>query len=58
MDDKPQERGKLLERVLNDLFRIYGILVREDFCRRDPDTSVVVEQIEQFVMQGKQEFFE
>jgi len=46
MDDKPQERGKLLERVLNDLFRIYGILVREDFCRRDPDTSVVVEQID------------
>ncbi|HFX6305740.1 TPA: restriction endonuclease [Acinetobacter nosocomialis] len=46
MDDKPQERGKLLEGVLNDLFRIYGILVREDFCRRDPDTSVVVEQID------------
>jgi len=46
MDDKPHERGKLLERILNDLFRIYGILVREDFCRRDPDTSVVVEQID------------
>ena len=46
MDDKPQERGKLLEGVLNDLFRIYGILVREDFRRRDPDTSVVVEQID------------
>lgn len=46
MDDKPQERGKLLEGVLNDLFRIYGILVHEDFRRRDPDTSVVVEQID------------
>ena len=46
MDDKPQERGKLVEGVLNDLFRIYGILVREDFRRRDPDTSVVVEQID------------
>lgn len=46
MDDKPQERGKLLEGVLNDLFRAYGILVREDFRRKDPDTSVVLEQID------------
>lgn len=46
MDDKPQERGKLLEAVLNDLFRVYGIFVREDFRRRDPDSSVVVEQID------------
>ena len=46
MDDKPQERGKLLEAVLNDLFRAYGIHVREDFRRKDPDTSVVVEQLD------------
>lgn len=46
MDDKPQERGKLLEGILNDLFRIYGIFIREDFRRKDPDTSVVVEQID------------
>lgn len=46
MDDKPQERGKLLEGVLNDLFRAYGVLVREDFRRKDPDTSVVLEQID------------
>ncbi len=46
MDDKPQERGKLLEAVLNDLFRTYGIHVREDFRRKDPDTAVVVEQID------------
>lgn len=46
MDDKPQEQGKLLEGVLNDLFRIYGILIREDFRRKDPDTAVVVEQID------------
>ena len=46
MDDKPQERGKLLEGVLNDLFRAHGILVREDFRRKTPDTSVVVEQID------------
>lgn len=46
MDDRPQERGKLLEGVLNDLFRVYGIHVREDFRRKDPDTSVVMEQID------------
>lgn len=46
MDDSPQERGKLLEAVLNELFLVYGILVREDFRRKDPDTSVVVEQID------------
>lgn len=46
MNDKPQERGKLLEMVLNDMFRSYGICVREDFRRKDPDTAVVVEQID------------
>lgn len=46
MDDEPQKRGKLLEGVLNDLFRVYGILVREDFKRKDPTESVVVEQID------------
>ncbi|KUZ74802.1 hypothetical protein [Burkholderia ubonensis] len=46
MDDAPQRRGKLLEGVLNDLFRACGIHVEEDFRRRDPDTGVVVEQID------------
>lgn len=46
MDDKPQERGKLLEAVLNDLFKAYGIHVREDFRRKDPDTGTVLEQID------------
>lgn len=46
MDDRPQQRGKLLEAVLNDLFRAYGIHVIEDFKRRDPDTGVVLEQID------------
>jgi RNA-binding protein YhbY len=46
MDDKPQERGKLLEAVLNDFFRAYGIHVAENFRRKDPDTSVVLEQID------------
>lgn len=46
MDDRPQERGKLLEAVLNDLFEAYGILVREDFRRQSPDTGTVLEQID------------
>lgn len=46
MDDKPQERGKLLEVVLNDLFKAYGIHVREDFRRKSPDTGTVLEQID------------
>ncbi|MBN3208401.1 hypothetical protein H5A35_13415 [Pectobacterium brasiliense] len=46
MDNKPQERGRLLEGVLNDLFRVYGIHVCEDFRREDPDTAIVVEQID------------
>ncbi|MBS9443416.1 restriction endonuclease [Photorhabdus heterorhabditis] len=46
IDDKPQERGKRLEAVLNDLFQAYGIHVHEDFRRKDPDTSVVLEQID------------
>ena len=46
MDDQPQVRGKLLEAVLNDLFKAYGIHVREDFRRKDPDSAVVLEQID------------
>ena len=46
MEDRPQERGKLLESVFNDLFRAYGIHVREDFRRKAPDGTVVVEQID------------
>lgn len=46
MDDKPQERGKLLEAVLSELFKAYDILVREDFRRKSPDTGTVLEQID------------
>lgn len=46
MGDKPQLRGKQLELVLNGLFRAYGVLVHEDFKRRDPDSSTVLEQID------------
>jgi hypothetical protein len=46
MEDKPHARGKELERVLNDLFRAFGVLVREDFKRRDLDTHEVLEQVD------------
>jgi restriction endonuclease Mrr len=46
MDSEPQKRGKLLEGVLNDLFRAYGIHVKEDFKRLDQGGTVVVEQID------------
>jgi hypothetical protein len=46
MDDKPQARGKQLELVLNGVFRTYGVLVQEDFKRRDPDSNTVLEQID------------
>lgn len=46
LDDKPQARGKQLESVLNGIFRAYGVLVHEDFKRRDPDSSTVLEQID------------
>ncbi|MFZ3001395.1 MAG: restriction endonuclease [Undibacterium umbellatum] len=46
MDDQPQKRGKLLEGVLNDFFKIYGILVKEDFKRTNLTDNSVVEQID------------
>jgi Restriction endonuclease len=46
MDHKPQERGTLLESVLNDLFEVYGIQVREAFRRKEPDGALVLEQID------------
>jgi hypothetical protein len=46
MDDKPQQRGTLLEGVLNDLFKVYGVLVREAFRRKAPDSALVLEQID------------
>jgi len=46
MDQEPQERGKLLETVLNDLFKVYGIHIREDFRRKSADSAIVLEQID------------
>lgn len=46
LENKPQERGKHLEKVLNNLFKIYGILIKEDFKRKSPDCAGVIEQID------------
>lgn len=50
MDDKPNARGKELESVLNDLFRAYGILLKEDFKRRDLDSPTALEQIDGVIL--------
>jgi restriction endonuclease Mrr len=42
----PQKRGKQLEDVLNRLFKVAGILVREAFTRVAPTGEGVVEQID------------
>ena len=46
MNDQPQNRGKLLESILNDLFKVYGIHICEDFRRRSPETGSLLEQID------------
>lgn len=52
LDDKPQERGKLLESVLNDLFRAYGIHIRENFVRKALDSATVLEQVDGVIELG------
>lgn len=42
----PQERGKKLEGVLNSIFSIYGILVREAFARKGDNGEGIIEQID------------
>lgn len=46
LDEKPQERGKLLEKALNKFFAVYDILVTEDFRRISSDGAGIVEQID------------
>ena len=54
LEDKPQERGILLEKAVNGLFSACGILVKDNFKRRDPDNAKVIEQIDGVVeLDGK-----
>ena len=41
-----QKRGKALELVLNSLFQVYGILIREAFVLKGDDGEGIVEQID------------
>jgi restriction system protein len=45
-DENRQKRGKALEDVLNRLFKLYGISIRESFQVIDEEGSGVVEQID------------
>lgn len=48
-EQNPNKRGKDLERVLNDYFREFGILVREDFKRAGDSGDGIIEQIDGIV---------
>ena len=45
-DTNPHRRGKALESVLNDMFRAYGILVRESFTLKGSTGQGIIEQID------------
>ena len=42
----PQERGKKLEGVLNSLFSIHNVLIREAFARKGDNGEGIIEQID------------
>jgi restriction system protein len=56
-DTNPQKRGKLLEKVLNNYFRAYGILVKEDFKRVGDKGEGIIEQIDGIIEIDNQIFF-
>lgn len=45
-DENPQKRGKALEKVLNELFACYEILVREAFTVSGDHAEGIIEQID------------
>ncbi|WP_206663852.1 restriction endonuclease [Robertmurraya kyonggiensis] len=42
----PHKRGKALENVLNNLFKNYGVLIRESFALNGTDGEGIIEQID------------
>lgn len=46
LESEPQKRGKHLEKVINAFFSVYGILIKEDFKRVDPDGAGIIEQVD------------
>ncbi|RQW87834.1 MAG: restriction endonuclease [Geobacter sp.] len=45
-ESNPYKRGKNLEPMLNELFKVYGISVRESFTLRGDEAEGIVEQID------------
>jgi restriction system protein len=45
-ESNPQKRGKLMEKVLNDYFKTYKILIKEDFKRISEHGEGILEQID------------
>lgn len=45
-ETNPHKRGKALEKILNDLFQVYGVLVSEAFELRGDPGEGIVEQID------------
>jgi restriction endonuclease Mrr len=42
----PQKRGKILENVLNNLFKVYGIQIKEAFTRTGDNAEGMLEQVD------------
>lgn len=45
----PQQRGRLLEHILNELFETFEILVHKDFRRHDDSSGALLEQIDSII---------
>jgi hypothetical protein len=52
-----QKRGKLLETVLNDYFKVLGILIKEDFTRTGDSGDGIIEQIDGIIGLNNKIFF-
>jgi restriction endonuclease Mrr len=52
-----QKRGKQLEKVLNDYFKCYGILIKEDFKRTGEPGDGIIEQIDGIIEIDNQIYF-
>jgi biotin-(acetyl-CoA carboxylase) ligase len=52
-----QKRGKLLETVLNNYFKIFDILIKEDFIRTGDSGDGIIEQIDGIIGSNNGMFF-
>jgi len=56
-ESNPQKRGKLLEKVLNNYFKAYEILLKEDFKRNGEFGDGIIEQIDGIIEIDNQIYF-